>query len=1111
MEEELARTLKEVKRDPEAPLYFLSYTITENRGEVVSAEDGAITRDDTGHSRVLDVTARVGTPELDSTHEIRGDDGGPGGGFGFGSAPIPIDDDPDALRAAIWLATDRKIKVAQERFLRVRTNRAVKVDEERPSPDFSREEPQVRIDPLPPLDWNRAAWRSRVRELSRRLRQYPFVLDGSVSASAATNYTFLVNSEGTRLQFGQPHLRVTVSLEGKADDGMTLTRFESFDARDAAGLPSDAVVIATIDRLAKELQGLRSAPVVEPFTGPAILQNRASAVFFHEIFGHRIEGHRQKLSDEGQTFAGKVGEPILPSFITVVDDPSMAKVRNLDLNGYYPFDDEGVPARRVTLVENDVLKEFLLSRSPLPGFPRSNGHGRRQPGRDVVSRQGNLMVLSSKQVPYAELRKMLVQECRRQNKPYGLIFDDISGGYTTTSRSGPQAFKVLPLVVHRVYTDGRPDELVRGADLVGTPLVSFSKIVATADDTAVFNGYCGAESGFVPVAAISPSILVSQIEVEKREKEADRPPLLPAPETSGSRPGDGRLPVASSSRLALPADDPCLRAMADEMERTRADLKMDTFAPPYFVGYTAQDLETISVQAAMGALVSSDQDRGRQLWADVRVGDATLDNTNFGGRGAGQRAADRLPLEDQYEADRREIWLATDDAYKQAIETLTNKRAALRNQAGETRPPDFGPAEPFTLSGELPPFEIDRSAWEKTARAVSAAFRRFPAVEDGRVGLRAERQVQRFLNSEGSWHRTGAVLMEITLRATVRAVDGAPISDTRRFYARRTADLPSQERLTGAAEELAKSLTELASAGKTEEYSGPVLFTGDAAALFFDRLLADKLSDPAVPVSAGGGPGAFQRGDKLTGQLGRKILPAGFRAVDDPTKEAEGDTPLFGAYVVDDDGVRAAPVTLVEDGQLKAFYMSRTPTKEIPATNGHGRRSLGGRVTGQPANLLVTATNGAADLKERLKALCRDENLPYGLLVERFEAFGRGGGPGFGRGFGRRGRGFGGAAQDPGDRSDLPDALGFRKIYADGHEEVVRGGRIVGVTARTLRSIAAAGTDRNATTRRLAGFGLSAVTIVAPSLLVPALDVRAPEGGGEQAPLIPRPVIGARP
>jgi TldD protein len=1111
MESELERTLKELKPDPEAPLYFLGYTVTESSGEVVSATNGVIAQEDAGHSRVLDVSARVGSPELDNTHEIRGGGGGPGFGGGGGATAVPLDDDVDAIRGAIWLATDQRIKAAQERFIRVRANRAIKVEEEHAAPDFSKEEPQLRIDPLPTLDWDRGAWRNRVRDLSRHLRRFPFVLDGSVTLSTSNVHTFQANSEGTRLQFGRTHVRLNVYLEGKADDGMSLLRSESFDAREFSGLPKDEVVVATIDRLAKELEALRKAPMAEPFTGPAILRNRASGVFFHEIFGHRIEGHRQKLSDEGQTFARKVGEPILPSFLSVVDDPTTDRMGGQDLNGYYPFDDEGVPSRRVTLVQNGVLKEFLQSRSPLSGFPRSNGHGRRQPGRDAVSRQGNLMVLSTKQVPFTRLRQMLVEECRRQQKPYGLIFDDISGGYTTTTRSGPQAFKVLPLLVTRVYADGRPDQLLRGADLVGTPLVSFSKILATADDAAVFNGHCGAESGWVPVSAVSPSILVGEIEVEKRAKEADRPPLLPVPAASDiaspiadSRSGSGE-PINPKSKIDNPKwnDDPTMQAMADELARSRSQLKMETFAPPYFIAYSTQDMESVTVAARMGALVSSDQNRGRQLWADVRVGDATLDNTNFFGRG-GFSGADSLPLESRYETDRRALWLATDQAYKQAVETLASKRAALQQQASEPRPPDLGKAAPHTFSGPPAAWEVDREGWEKTARAVSAVFRRFPALEDGQVGLRAERQTRRFLNSEGSWNRVGTALMEVTLRASTRAADGTEISDFRRFHARRSEDLPSQTQLTAAAESLAQSLAELAAAGQPEEYTGPVLFTGQAATVFFDRLLADKLADPALPVSPNPRAGQAMRADRLTGQLGRKILPAGFHVVDDPTRDTLDGIPLLGSYPVDDDGVPAEPVTLVEDGTLRAFYMSRIPTKEIAATNGHGRRGPGGRVTGQPANLLVTAESGAADLKERLKALCREEGLPYGLLVERFEAVGAGPrGGGFGRG--RFGRGPGGA--DPGERSDLPDSIGLRKVHVDGKEEVLRGGRFRGVTVRTLRSVVAAGTDRNAMTRRLAGAGPDAVTLVVPSVLVAGLDVLPTEGGAEKPRFIPRPPV----
>jgi predicted Zn-dependent protease len=188
-----------------------------------------------------------------------------------------------------------------------------------------------------------------------------------------------------------------------------------------------------------------------------------------------------------------------------------------------------VKAQRVPVVENGILKNFLMSRSPIKGFPNSNGHGRKQPGMRAVGRQGNLVVQVSKTVSEDKLRELLIAECKKQDKPFGLIFKDISGGFTTTGRNSPQAFQVTPVMVYRVYADGRPDELVRGVDLIGTPLTSFSKIVAASDTTEVFNGVCGAESGWVPVSAVSPSILTTQIEVQKKPKSNERLPILPPP------------------------------------------------------------------------------------------------------------------------------------------------------------------------------------------------------------------------------------------------------------------------------------------------------------------------------------------------------------------------------------------------------------------------------------------------------------------------------------------------------------------------------------------------------------------------------------------------------
>jgi predicted Zn-dependent protease len=313
---------------------------------------------------------------------------------------------------------------------------------------------------------------------------------------------------------------------------MDLDLYDDVQATAVEQLPDDATLEAKVDRLIERLGKLKKAPVVEPFSGPAIITNRAAGVFFHEIFGHRIEGHRQKDADEGQTFTKKVGQVVLPEFLSVADDPTRRTFGPTPLNGFYVFDEEGQLAKRAPLIEKGVLKGFLLGRSPVKGFASSNGHGRAQPGRSPVSRQGNLLVESTRQVPFAALRQQLIDEAKKQGKPYGLVFEEISGGFTNTRAGGmPQAFKVIPLVVTRVYADGRPDELVRGVDMVGTPLASFEKIVATGDDYAVFNGFCGAESGWVPVSAVAPSLLVTGIEVEKKGKRHEKGPLLPSPIT----------------------------------------------------------------------------------------------------------------------------------------------------------------------------------------------------------------------------------------------------------------------------------------------------------------------------------------------------------------------------------------------------------------------------------------------------------------------------------------------------------------------------------------------------------------------------------------------------
>lgn len=525
MTRELGRCYGEFSKQP-VPLYFLSYQITDIDSRWITASCGAINQNSSDHSRYLDVDARVGSPSLDNTHEIRG-------GFEPYSPTswirISLEDNQQAIRQRLWLETEKGFRSAVERYTKVLTDRAVKVEEEDRSDDFSREAPETYFGARAAVRFDTELWQDRLRRLSSNFIRYPEIFRSNVSLSLSSTNKYLVNSEGTRIQEGNNRVRLSLYCETTAEDGMNLRRYRDFNAEAVEGLPTDDRIASEIQSMIEELLALRAAPLVEPYAGPAILVNRATGVFFHEIFGHRVEGHRQKSESEGQTFTKSLGQAILPDFISICDDPTRKEFKGRALSGYYKYDDEGVKAQRVDVVKNGVLESFLLSRSPIRGFPKSNGHGRREHSHSVVARQGNLIITSEETVPYDRLRELLIEECKKQSKPYGLVFKDAEWGQTWTGREGPQSFKVYPHVVYRVYADGRPDQLVRGVDIVGTPIASLAKITMAGDDYDIFDGYCGAESGSVPVSCVAPSLLVSEIEVQKKVKEQDRPPVLPAP------------------------------------------------------------------------------------------------------------------------------------------------------------------------------------------------------------------------------------------------------------------------------------------------------------------------------------------------------------------------------------------------------------------------------------------------------------------------------------------------------------------------------------------------------------------------------------------------------
>jgi TldD protein len=526
MQDELKRANAALAKSDPAP-YYLSYAVADSKGTVIVAMNGSLVVSTSIQRREADVMMRIGSPALDNTHSNKNR------ASGITSGTLPLNNDRDAIARVLWQLTNRGYDQASSAFLTVKTNKAVQSEEEDKSPDFSTETAQAHMGGarvVAPL--NQKQWEDRARKISAEFLKYPEVYDSTVYLQVSDDRSYLATSEGTAVVRPSAYSRLVIQGETRADDGMELMRVETFQAPSPDELPSNAELLAKADKISEDLKALRAAPAAEPYAGPALLSGRAAAVFFHEVLGHRLEGHRQRDETEGQTFTKKINQLVLPSFLTVVDDPTIKDLNGVKLAGSYDFDDEGVPAARVEAVENGILKNFLMSRMPNKYFDHSNGHGRRQPGLMATGRQGNLIVTSTNTVSDAELRNKLIEEIKKQGKPYGLYFDDIQGGFTMTERSMPQAFQVLPVMVYRVYADGRPDELVRGVDIVGTPLLSLNNIMVTGDTMHVFNGICGAESGWVPVAAAAPAMLFSEIEVQKQHKGTERPPILAPPEPS---------------------------------------------------------------------------------------------------------------------------------------------------------------------------------------------------------------------------------------------------------------------------------------------------------------------------------------------------------------------------------------------------------------------------------------------------------------------------------------------------------------------------------------------------------------------------------------------------
>lgn len=552
MLEELNRTQKELRLPDQPAPYFIEYWVQESVSSSLMGKYGGITytSPELRPVRYAGVQVRVGDYRLDNTNlppQTRFDQASymeymEENDWQF--KQMPLDGNESSLRSVLWVLGDAAYKRAIGDYQKKKTLQATSIEQDK-ADDFSKEKALIALEqPVEvKISLDSDAWKDAVRKVTCYLAEQPNIMDPSMDVSVSRDVNYYVNTEGTILRTSAIIYNIDITAWTRTEDGMKVSDFRHVLVRDPNELPGLEKLLGEAKALAQELAELRSAEEFKPYTGPAILAPDVAGVFFHEALGHRLEGERQRMTDSGQTFKGKVGEKILSEQITVVDDPTLDRFNGKSLVGHYRYDDEAVPAQKVVLIEKGKLQNYLMSRTPINGFNKSNGHGRCQsPGYiahsgHAVGRMGSLIVESEKTYDQKKMKELLIEEAKKQGKPYGLIIRHVYGGDTDTntrrqdrdSNEHYQAFKATPVLVYAVDVETGRERLVRGVELVGTPLASLERIIAAGNDADAFNGVCGAESGWVPVSVVSPSILTGQVELQRIGGNRKRSPILSSP------------------------------------------------------------------------------------------------------------------------------------------------------------------------------------------------------------------------------------------------------------------------------------------------------------------------------------------------------------------------------------------------------------------------------------------------------------------------------------------------------------------------------------------------------------------------------------------------------
>lgn len=510
LQEELTRNYT-IMQGLDVPVYYISLRVDKQTLHNISSSFGAVSNNAYYQGRNMTITMRVGNRNVDNLHYT-------GSMNNNVVVSLPDEDIEEDIKLTLWRGLQEAYAEAKDALTSNRAEYTTRPREDDTSPDFSIEEVSTYSEPEMPFDalgYSEENTISSINEISRILADNRDILVNFVNFRVVLAREYFLDTDGAVIEQNNPSVRLYTSAMVMADDGMALQDYKTYYGRKVSDLPAFEQIESDTRTMSKTLSALKISPKIDSYTGPVMLSGEVSGVFFHEFLGHRVEGARMKSGRDAQTLKKKVGEYVLPKRLSVIFDPTISSYDRFLLSGSYIYDDEGIRGQRVEVIKKGVLKNFLMSRVPIEGFSKSNGHGRGNLHIGTETRQSNMLIESSKPVSGEQLTKMFLKELKKRDLKFGYRIDKVSGGLTMTSTASANAFYLNPLVVYRVYADGRPDELVRGINIVGTPLAAFSQIIAESDSLDVFNGMCGALSGSVPVAAVAPAMLVKELEFQK--------------------------------------------------------------------------------------------------------------------------------------------------------------------------------------------------------------------------------------------------------------------------------------------------------------------------------------------------------------------------------------------------------------------------------------------------------------------------------------------------------------------------------------------------------------------------------------------------------------------